>query len=161
MKYLLTVALALGCGQVFAQTGRQAASPDYPSCDLSQQVALKADTGGSITDPRQAHVLMRGNILQADISTARKARLLSEAKALRMWQQVDAVRRQADGLVRRQGFLSAAEVAGEDRALNAVALQMCKPPPSAAATGTRSSSGRHHAGPGHPASLLSAGSPQA
>ncbi len=161
MKYLLIAALALGCGPIRAQAPSPATSPDYPSCDLSQQVALKADTGGSMTDPRQAHVSMRANILQADISTARKARLLGEDKALRMWQQVDAIRHQSDDLVKRQGFLSAAEVTSEDRALNAVALQMCKAPPLAPAAGQLQRPGRHHAQAGHPVSMLSANSPQA
>lgn len=99
---------------------------DYPSCAVTQQRALKASTGGQIKDPRQARISMRVNILEADIGTARKARRISAAQAQRLERRVAAVRRGSDRLTRQQGFLSAAERASYDRALDAVALQLCR-----------------------------------
>lgn len=112
----------LAAGSASAQSARR----DYPSCNLSQQRALKAPTGGRIRDPRQAHIAMRANILQADIGNARKARRLSQAQADRLWQRVERVRRDTDRFVRQQGFLSAAERASYDRELDAVALAVCR-----------------------------------
>lgn len=121
MKYVI-VALALGLA-----TAAEARLPkaDYPSCAVTQQRALKAPTGGQIKDPRQAHISMRVNILQADIGNARKARRISAANADRWFRQLSAIRAQSDRLVRKQGFLSAAERASYDRTLDAVALQLC------------------------------------
>lgn len=114
--------ITLAAGSASAQSTRR----DYPSCNLSQQRALKAPTGGRIRDPRQAHIAMRANILQADIGNARKARRLSQAQADRLWQRVERVRRDTDRFVRQQGFLSAAERASYDRELDAVALAVCR-----------------------------------
>jgi hypothetical protein len=99
---------------------------DYPSCDLAQQHRLRAPTGGTIRDSRQAHIAMRADILQADIGNARKARRLSQGEAQRLWQRVAQIRRDADGFVVKQGFLSAGETASYDRALDMVAVRVCK-----------------------------------
>lgn len=120
MKVLVAAALVFVAADARAQT-----SPQYPSCNLQAQRALRGDTGGSITDPRQAHVSMRANILQADLSTARKARRLTQAATDRLYKRVEAVRAGANGYTKKQGFLSAGEVASYDRELDAVAMQVC------------------------------------
>ncbi|WP_241523790.1 hypothetical protein [Chimaeribacter coloradensis] len=101
-------------------------APAYPSCDLKTQRAIQGETGGSVTDPRQAHLSVRANILQADISTARKARRLSQPQADSLWQRVAQVRRDAGRFVKAQGFLSAGERASYDRELDAVASAVCR-----------------------------------
>jgi len=123
MKVLVAAALVSVAADASAQ-----ASPRYPSCDLQAQRALRGDTGGSITDPRQAHISVRANVLQADLSTARKARHLTQAAADRLYKRVEAVRAGANGYTKKQGFLSAAEVASYDRELDAVAMQVCGQP---------------------------------
>lgn len=114
----ILVALAL------VASGAQAQTP-FPSCDLTAQHALKGEMGGAITDPRQAHISMRANILQADLGNAKKAGRLTQADAQRLFAKVAAVKTGADRYTRRQGFLSAAEVASYDRALDAVAMRIC------------------------------------
>ncbi len=104
----------------------QSLRQDYPSCDLTQQRTLKAPTGGTIRDPRQAHIAVRANILQADISTARKARRLSQAEAQTLWNMVARIHRDANRFVAKQGFLSAGETASYDRALDGVAMRVCR-----------------------------------
>lgn len=99
---------------------------DYPSCNLAQQRRLRAPTGGAIRDRLQAHIAMRANILQADISTARKARRLTQPQAQGLWNQVDRIRRDADGFVAKQGFLSGGELASYDRSLDMVAMKLCR-----------------------------------
>ena len=79
-----------------------------------------------MSDPLQAHVSVRANILQADIGTARKARALTQLGADKLWQRVEAVRRDTDRLVQKQGFLSAAERASYDRELDDVAAVLCR-----------------------------------
>lgn len=118
---MFVVLVASATGAV-AQTPRQ----DYPSCNRTEQHAVAGRLGGSIKDPRQAHISVRANILQADIGTARKARRISERQAAQLWQRVDKVRRATDRFVAKQGFLSAAERASYDRELDAIALQICR-----------------------------------
>ncbi|WP_294248658.1 hypothetical protein [uncultured Sphingomonas sp.] len=121
--FILPIMLAtLAAVPLPAQSLRQ----DYPSCDLTQQRTLKAPTGGTIRDPRQAHIAMRANILQADISTARKARRLSQAEAQTLWNMVVRIHRDANRFVAKQGFLSAGETASYDRALDGVAMRVCR-----------------------------------
>lgn len=122
MKILLLTALSLF--PLFA--GAALTAPAYPGCDIKAQRLIQGETGGAITDPRQAHIAMRGNILQADISTARKARVLTQPQADKLWQRVEQVRRDSDRFVKTQGFLSAAERASYDRALNEVATKLCR-----------------------------------
>lgn len=119
MLSLAVSAMAAGAAQA------RAPGPAYPSCDLPAQRALAAPTGGAIKDPRQAHISMRGNILQADIGSARKARRITQAQARRLFARVETVRRDTDRFVRKQGFLSAAERASYDRELDEVAGQIC------------------------------------
>ncbi|MGG6100093.1 hypothetical protein QNH99_07155 [Pantoea allii] len=102
------------------------AAPDYPGCDLNTQHDVQGNVGGAITDPRQAHISVRANILQADIGTARKARLLTQPQAEKMWRQVEQVRKDTNQFVKKQGFLSAGERASYDRALDRVASQLCR-----------------------------------
>ena len=64
----------------------------FPSCDLKGQRALVGRTGEQITDVRQAHISARANVLAADISTARKARKITEAEANKMTDRVKEVR---------------------------------------------------------------------
>lgn len=101
-------------------------APDYPSCNIKEQRLIEGDKGGSISDPRQAHISMRSNILQADISTAHKAQILAQPQADKLWQRIEVVRRDVDKLVEDQGFLSAAERASYDRELDDVATILCK-----------------------------------
>ena len=122
---LLLLPLALGA----CTTAKD--QPDdlgLPSCNLEQQRALPGELGGSINDPLQAHVSMRANVLQADVSTARKARRISEAQATAFSERIAQVRSQSDALVQRQGFLSAAERASFDRAFDGIAEQLCQRP---------------------------------
>ena len=69
---------------------------------------------------------MRANILQADISTARKARRLSQNEAQSLWNAVARVRHDANRFVAKQGFLSAGETASYDRARDGVAMRVCR-----------------------------------
>lgn len=122
MKYsILASLLALSLNASAAQQ-----SLDLPSCDIKAQRELVGETGGKITDPRQAHISVRANILSADIGTTRKARKISQAQADRMIERVEAVRHQTDQFVHQQGFLSAAEKASFDREFDSLAMQLCK-----------------------------------
>lgn len=98
-----------------------------PSCDLQQQRQLPGELGGAISDPRQAHVSLRANVLLADVSTARKVRRISQEQATTFSERIAAVRNQTDALVRQQGFLSAAERASFDREFDGIATQICRP----------------------------------
>lgn len=98
-----------------------------PSCNLQQQRELPGELGGAITDLRQAHVSMRANVLLADVSTARKARRISQEQATAFSERIAAVRSQTDALVGQQGFLSAAERASFDREFDGIATQICQP----------------------------------
>lgn len=101
-------------------------APSYPGCNIKEQRLIKGETGGSVSDPLQAHISVRSNILQADISTARKARVLTQSRADKLWQRVEVVRHDADNLVKKQGFLSAGERASYDRELDDVAKTLCQ-----------------------------------
>ncbi len=118
----LTLLATLAGTSASAQSMRR----DYPSCNLAQQHRLRAATGGTIRDNRQAHIAMRANILQADIGNARRARRLTQPQAQTLWKEVDRVRRDADRFVANQGFLSAGEAASHDRALDMVAMRLCR-----------------------------------
>lgn len=98
-----------------------------PSCDLAQQHALPGELGGSITDPLQAHISMRANVLQADVSTARIARRISQQQANQFSERIAQVRQRSHDFVKQQGFLSAAERASFDREFDGIAEQICKP----------------------------------
>lgn len=98
-----------------------------PSCNLQQQRELPGELGGTITDPRQAHISMRANVLLADVSTARKAQRISQEQATAFSERIAAVRSQTDALVGQQGFLSAAERASFDREFDGIAMQICQP----------------------------------
>lgn len=103
-----------------------ATAPDYPGCDLNVQHPLMAAPVGSMTDVREAHIVMRADVLQADIGNARKARQLTQPEARALWQDIAQVRKDSARWVKVQGFLSAAERASYDRALDRVAVQLCK-----------------------------------
>lgn len=128
MKYYIAGLALLVSGQVMADAMPAQA---YPSCDIQAQRDVKGETGGSIADPLQAHISWRINVLQADISTARKARKarkarrLTQAQADRLWQHASQIRGDAAHYVKQQGFLSAAERASFDRALDQLASQLC------------------------------------
>ncbi|MBD8613446.1 hypothetical protein IFT69_06935 [Pseudomonas putida] len=99
---------------------------DLPSCNIKAQRELVGETGGKITDPRQAHISVRANILSADIGTTRKARKITQAEADRMIERIATIRHQTDQFVQQQGFLSAAENASFDREFDSLAMQLCK-----------------------------------
>lgn len=125
---------ALACLPIALASAHAQAQPDaYSSCDLAEQRSIAGDLGDKIRDPRQAHISMRTNILQADIGTARKARRVSQALADQLWQEVQRVRTDADTYTQKQGFLSAAERASYDRELDAVALKICPGRPASGA----------------------------
>lgn len=121
---LLLLPLALG-----ACTGQQGQHEDLglPSCHLAEQRDLPGELGGSISDPRQAHLSMRANVLSADVSTARKARRISQEQATAFSERIAAVRSQTAAFVSQQGFLSAAERASFDREFDGIATQLCQP----------------------------------
>ena len=122
MKTLAAAALAL----TTTGTGAQTFTQHYPGCDLKAQHALKGDMGGTVTDPAQAHLSMRANILEADIDNARKARRLTEAQAGALTRRIGMVRDGADGLAARHRAIGAGERAMLDRRLDAIAAQVCR-----------------------------------
>ena len=117
-------------GLLLLAAGHTAAAQSFiqawPSCDVKAQRDVKGETGGSIRDPLQAHISVRINVLQADISNARKARHLTEPQSEQLWRHADRVRKDADGYVKQQGFLSAAERASYDRELDDIAGSLCR-----------------------------------
>lgn len=123
MRTLTLGFLLLAAGHA---TAASSITQEWPSCDIKAQHDVKGKTGGSIKDPLQAHISVRINVLQADIGNARKARHLTEAQSEQLWQQAGRVRKDADGYVKQQGFLSAAERASYDRELDNVAGRLCR-----------------------------------
>lgn len=99
---------------------------DLPSCDIQGQREVGGETAVKISDPRQAHISVRANVLSADIGTSRKARNITQVEADSMIARVESTRSRADRLVTEKGFLSAAERASFDRDLGAIAIQLCK-----------------------------------
>lgn len=122
MRTLTLGFLLLAAGHA---TAASSFTQEWPSCDIKAQHDVKGETG-SIEDPLQAHISVRINVLQADIGNARKARHLTEAQSEQLWQQAGRVRKDADGYVKQQGFLSAAERASYDRELDDVAGRLCR-----------------------------------
>ena len=106
--------------------GAQTIKTDYPACNLMTQHELVGTVEGGTTDPQQAHIAERANILQADIGTARKARRISQRLADRLWRKVEAVRTNANTLKRNQTLLGAAERASYDRQLDSIAGTLCR-----------------------------------
>lgn len=123
MKKLTITFLLIAAGHATATPSRLQA---WPSCDIKAQHDLKGETGGSIRDPLQAHISVRVNVLQADIGNARKARHLTEAQSEQLWRHADRIRKDTDGDVKQQGFLSAAERASYDRELDDIAGRLCR-----------------------------------
>jgi uncharacterized protein YdbL (DUF1318 family) len=99
-RYLLMMLTALSLNALAAQP-----STMLPSCDLKAQRAHVGKTGEEITDVRQAHISARANVLAADISTARKARKITEAEANKMTNRVKEVQLEIHSFVTQQGFL--------------------------------------------------------
>ncbi len=122
MRTLTLGFLLLAAGHA---TAASSFTQEWPSCDIKAQHDVKGETR-SIKDPLQAHISVRINVLQADIGNARKARHLTEAQSEQLWQQAGRVRKDADGYVKQQGFLSAAERASYDRELDDVAGRLCR-----------------------------------
>lgn len=122
MKLLIAGLIILVCGQAVAASLTQA----FPSCDINEQRNVKADNNSSTGDTPEAHITMRINVLQADISTARKARHLTQSQADIMWQYADRIRNDATHHINEQGFLGAAERASYDRELDDVATDLCR-----------------------------------
>lgn len=122
MNYFIMVLVMLTSVQAAADVTHV---KTYPSCDVQAQRSVKGETGGSVTDPLEAYIFLRVNILQADISTARKARRLTEAQADVLWRRAGKVRSDAAQFVKQQGFLSAAERASYERELDKLAGKLC------------------------------------
>ncbi len=53
-------------------------SPDYPGYNIKEQRLIKGETRERIPEPRQAQISVGSNILQADISIASKAQILTQ-----------------------------------------------------------------------------------
>lgn len=121
MKVFVAAVLISSAVGANAQTRTQ----QLPSCDLKAQHLIKGEMGAGIKDPRQAHLSMRANILEADLSTAKKGGQLTQSRANQFYKRVETVRAGADRYTKQQGFLSAAETASYDRALDAIAVQAC------------------------------------
>ena len=119
-------ALFLAIYLLASPAGAQMIRTDYPACDLMAQHEFVGTVGAEITDPQQAHITERANILQADIGTARKARRISQRLADRLWRKVEAVRTNANTLKRNQTLLGAAERASYDRQLDSIAGTLCR-----------------------------------
>lgn len=92
---------------------------------MQVQRSVKGETGGSITAPPEAHISVRVNILQADVSMARKSRRLTQAQAAVLWRRAGKVRSDTAQFINQQGFLSAAERASYDRELDGLAGTRC------------------------------------
>jgi hypothetical protein len=122
MKSLIVAAVAAAATMANAQTQRQ----DYPSCDIAAQHALQGDIGGTIRDAGQAHISVRANILQADLSTARIAGRITAAQSTRLYNRVQSLRLSTDRYVARHGALSPTMRARVDRQLDAVAARICR-----------------------------------
>lgn len=120
----------LALGLVLLAAGNAAATPSlthhWPSCDIKAQRDVKGEAEEEISDPLQAHISVRINVLQADLSNARKARFLTESQSDALWHRADHIRKDTDGYVNEQGFLSAAERASYDRELDDIAQQLCR-----------------------------------
>lgn len=116
------IALAVAATQ--ADASPRLSAPAYPGCDLRAQHTIAGSSASR--DKAHAHIALRADTLQADIGNARKARLLTQGQANALWQRVARIRHDADGFARKQGFLSAGERASYDRALDQVALRLCR-----------------------------------
>ncbi|PEI02223.1 hypothetical protein CRM79_22580 [Pantoea agglomerans] len=122
MKKMISGLLLLAAGHA---TAASSFTQDWPSCDVKVQHYVQGETGESIKDPLLAHISVRINVLQADIGNAREARYLTETQSEQLWQKADRVRKEADGYVKHQGFLSAAERVSYDRELDDIAGRLC------------------------------------
>ncbi|KRP58242.1 hypothetical protein [Pseudomonas trivialis] len=120
MKYLMLLGTTILSLNAFAQS-----TLELPSCNLPQQRVQVAQTGGQMTDPRQAHISQRANILAADVSTSRKARKLTQAEADHLVKRIEEIRRQSNRAVKQKGHLSAADSAAFDDELDGLAKGMC------------------------------------
>lgn len=123
MGIMIIGTLALMAAAADAQT----IAMRYPSCDLRRQHASTEEVGGSIKDPRQAHVSMRAHALQVDLGSAARTGRVTHVDAVRLSKRVKAVEAGAGRYVEKQGFLSAGEVEAYDRELDAVAMHICRP----------------------------------
>ena len=105
--------------------GQGGAATGAPLLVACRGVTETAQSARRTKPSRQCLLSVRVNVLQADISTARKARRLTQEQADRLWQQAGQVRSDATHFVKLQGFLSAAERASYDRELDELAGQLC------------------------------------
>lgn len=101
MKVIFAGLFLFVCGQ--ALTDVQPGS-DYPSCIIQAQ-----HNGSSKTRRSEALLSERINVLQADISTARKSRKLTQVQADTLWQKAKNIHNEIQHYVSQQGFLSAGE----------------------------------------------------
>ena len=102
-----------------------APSHDLPSCDLNAEHALRAPVGGEMKDERQAHILMRSDVLRADIAGALKSMDLSQSEVEALSDRLGRIQDEVAAFVREQGFLSAGERASYDRELDEIAGRIC------------------------------------
>lgn len=123
MKFLIFFAAIF---PVIAMSMPDTHGAEFPSCNLAKQRTLTEQKLGGTADRMQAHVSLRANVLQADVGAARKRRHITQHNADRLLSRVEKVREGANDLVKKQGFLSAAERASYDREFDAIAQKICK-----------------------------------
>lgn len=88
LKLLKTSLLIFTVSTVNAEIPKE----NYPSCDLAVQPNIDTQVGKLHNHDSLSSLEMRMNILQADISNARKSRLLTETQATKMWTRVNKIR---------------------------------------------------------------------
>lgn len=89
MKYCwfgFLLAIAAFRAQAFAVQG---------GCNLKLAHAITGQLGGAIDNAAQAHLVVRANMLEADLSNAVKAGVLTHQQARQKWDEVDNIRQQA------------------------------------------------------------------
>lgn len=115
-RYLAAAALLLSASPAFAFQAQG-------GCNLDQQHAIKGQVGGQIKNAAQAHVSMRANMLQADLSNAAKAQALPQKDANAYAREVNQIRQSA--LDQKDG-VSPAYLKAYDRELDGITTYVCQ-----------------------------------
>ncbi|CAG9297860.1 hypothetical protein [Celerinatantimonas diazotrophica] len=117
MKYLWL-------GLIFSMAAfRVMAFPAQGGCKLAQQHQITGKVGRAIHNAAQAHVVVRANMLEASLSNAVQAGVLSYQQGHKQWLEVHSVRQQA--LAYKQGITSH-ELKQFDHKLDRVTLYLCR-----------------------------------
>lgn len=91
-------------------------------CDLNQQHAITGLTGGKIKNEAQAHISMRANMLQADLSNAVKAGAIPRTDASTYARKVEQIRKSA---LSQNNGISPASLSEYDRELDSITNYIC------------------------------------